>query len=209
MISAMLGYWNSLGVSQVRARRLPGWLVPHVPKGGSVLDVGSGDGYIASRLLREGGAAAVCGVDVLPCAAPLVPMIEFDGEHLPYDDGAFDLVTLVDVLHHTDHPQKLLAEAVRVSRGRVLIKDHYWDTRLDHWILSLADYVGNKPNGVSLPYNFLRMDQWAALFAGLSLTEVSRQQFRYAPYDWPKQVIFVVEAPAREAALSGMSTAMG
>lgn len=206
MISALLRYWNTLGISQVRARRLPPRLAPHVPKGGSVLDVGSGNGYIASRLLHEGGAASVRGVDVLPCSTPLVPLATFDGEHLPYDDKAFDLVTLIDVLHHTNHPGTLLAEALRVSRGRVLIKDHYWNTKPDRWILSVSDYLGNKPYGVALPYNFLRMEQWAALFKNLSVTVVFTEQFRYAAYDRSKQVIFIVEPKSGEEARGGTST---
>lgn len=206
MISHLLRYWNTLELSQVRARRLPGWLTPHVPAGGTVLDVGSGDGYIARCLLRDGGAASVRGVDVLPHPAPHVPVTMFDGEHLPHEDDAFDLVTLVDVLHHTRHPARLLAEAARVSKGPVLVKDHYWVTRLDWWILALSDYLGNKAHGVALPYAFLRMEQWEALFEALSLTPVSTRTFRYAPYDRSKQVVFLLapSAPGHDSA--GTST---
>lgn len=187
-----------LAVSQVRSRRLPSLLVPYVPAGGTVLDVGSGDGYIASRLLHEAGAASVSGVDVLPQSKPHIPVAVFDGEHLPYEDGAFDLVTLIDVLHHTEQPGRLLAEAARVSKGPVLVKDHYWVTPLDRWILALADYLGNKPQGVALPYNFLRMEQWSALFHEVSLTAVSTEQFLYASYDRAKQVVFLL-APTEDA----------
>lgn len=196
MLSALLRYWNSLEVSQVRRRRLPGRLIPHVPAGASILDVGSGDGHIASRLLHDGGAAAIQGVDVLLHPAPAIPIVAFDGERLPHPDGAFDMVTLVDVLHHTDHPERLLAEALRVSRGPVLIKDHYWITRLDRWVLYVADYLGNKPYGVSLPYNFLRLEQWATLFERLAVRVVASERFVYAPYDRSRQVIFVVEPVA-------------
>lgn len=193
MISAMLRRWNSLEIAQLRTRRLPARLSPHVPRGGSVLDVGSGNGEIASLLLKMGSAAAIHGVDVLAHPNPLIPTLTFDGEHLPYEDGAFDLVTLIDVLHHTFHPERLLAEAVRVSRGRVLVKDHYWTSALDRWILILSDFVGNQPYGVSLPYAFLRMEQWARLFDDLALAVVSTDKFRYAPYDLTRQVVFVVE----------------
>lgn len=193
MMSFLLSRWNALEIARLRERRLPGFLAPHVPVGAHVLDVGSGDGQIASRMLADGGAASVRGVDVLLRANPLIPTASFDGEHLPYDDDAFDLVTLIDVLHHTGHPERLLSEAIRVSRGRVLIKDHDWVGTLDRWVLALSDYLGNAAYGVSLPYNFLNMAEWAALFDSLGLAVVATERFRYAPYDLSRQVIFVVE----------------
>lgn len=193
MMSALLRSWNALDIAQVRRRRLPQRLLPYVPQGGSVLDVGSGNGDIAHRLQRDGGAASVCGIDVIAYPDPLVPTVAFDGARIPYDDHTFDLVTLIDVLHHTDHPGRLLAEAVRVSRGRVVIKDHYWVTPFDRWVLSLSDYLGNKADGVALPYTFLRLEQWAALFDDLGLTVVSSERFLYAPYDRSRHVIFAVE----------------
>ncbi|GEO80569.1 class I SAM-dependent methyltransferase [Pararhodospirillum oryzae] len=197
MISAFLKFWNTLPVSQARARGLPGRLRGYMPAGGSVLDVGAGNGVIASRLLHEGGLARMEGVDVLPQPDPLIPVRVFDGRNLPFDDDSFDLVTLIDVLHHTREPERLLAEAARVSRGPVLVKDHDWKTRLDWWILAVADYLGNKPYGVSLPYAFLRMDQWAALFESLALTVAATEHFRYAPYDRARQVIFLLVPRSR------------
>ena len=193
MMSNLLKRWNDMPMAQIRARRLPSFLAPHIPVGATILDVGSGDGRIAVSIMTEGGAASVQGVDVLLQDSPQIPTTSFDGEHLPFADGAFDLVTLIDVLHHTHHPERLLAEAVRVSRGKILIKDHDWVTWLDRWVLALSDYLGNKAYGVALPYNFLRQEDWTALFADLSLRKVTSEHFRYAPYDFSRQVIFVVE----------------
>lgn len=180
-------------MAQARARHLPGRLLPYMQAGGHVLDVGCGNGQIASSLLALGGAASIRGVDVLPVDGAHIPMIAFDGEHLPYPDNSFDLVTLIDVLHHTDHPARLLGEAARVSRGPILIKDHYWITALDRWILTLSDYLGNKPYGVALPYNFLRPDEWRQLFDSLQLRVAATERFRYAAYDFSRQVIFSLE----------------
>lgn len=193
ILSAMVRYWNSLPVSQTRQRGLPPRLLPLLPVGGSVLDVGSGSGEIARLFVQPGQAASVTGVDVLIQPDAKIPVVPFDGVVLPFADRSFDMVTLIDVLHHTDDPAVLLAEAMRVSRGQVLVKDHYWETRLDHWVLSLADYLGNQPYGIALPYHFLRMEHWATLFAALGLTPVRTEQFRYAAHDHAKQVVFVLE----------------
>lgn len=210
MISALIRRWNTLEIAQLRTRQLPHHLERHFPRGSDVLDIGSGNGEISRRLLTMGCAASIHGVDVLAHPDPLIPTVQFDGEHLPYEDASFDLVTLLDVLHHTRHPERLLAEAARVSRGRVLIKDHYWATRLDRWILMLSDYLGNKPYGVSLPYAFLRMEQWERMFSDLALNILSTEQFRYASYDWSKQVVFVVEPDgSKPPAPSGMTRRIG
>ena len=52
-----------------------------------------------------------------------VPVTPFDGEHLPFADGSFDAVILVDVLHHASDPLALMREALRVSRGLLVVKD--------------------------------------------------------------------------------------
>ena len=40
--------------------------------------------------------------------------VTFDGEHVPFDDGSFELVYCKQVLEHVDHPRELVAEAARV-----------------------------------------------------------------------------------------------
>jgi SAM-dependent methyltransferase len=39
-----------------------------------------------------------------------------DGTQLPFRDQSFDLVLLIDILEHTDHPQSIVSEA-----GRLLV----------------------------------------------------------------------------------------
>jgi ubiquinone/menaquinone biosynthesis C-methylase UbiE len=40
----------------------------------------------------------------------------FDGYHVPYDDGKFDIAILSHVIEHVDHPRALLYEASRVAK---------------------------------------------------------------------------------------------
>jgi SAM-dependent methyltransferase len=64
------------------------------------------------------------GIDVRLRADAAFPIKAFDGKSVPFDNGSFDVVMLVDVLHHTDDPIGLLREAVRVARQAIVIKDH-------------------------------------------------------------------------------------
>ena len=82
-----------------------------------VLEIGGGDGFQAAELARRYGWIAV--VD-LPDAAPLRPSLHpvalFDGRHLPFADGAFDLVFTSHVLEHVGEIVALQAEIQRVMR---------------------------------------------------------------------------------------------
>ena len=58
----------------------------------------------------------VAGVDVLVRGQTWIDVQASDGHRLPFADRSFDAVMFVDVLHHTQDPMELLAEAVRVAR---------------------------------------------------------------------------------------------
>ncbi len=92
-----------------------------------VLDVGCGAGGTSRWLLDQGHDA--CGVDSSPAslehAADLVPaslLYRADADSVPFPDGSFDGVLLLDVLEHVDDAAAL-AEARRVVRpgGWVLV----------------------------------------------------------------------------------------
>ncbi len=98
-----------------------------------VLDVGCGGGLLAEELARRG--CLVTGIDQsarsiatarshaalggLPIAYDVGP-----GETLPYPDGAFDVVTCVDVLEHVEDVDAVIAEIARVLRpGGIFLYD--------------------------------------------------------------------------------------
>jgi hypothetical protein len=75
----------------------------------------------------------------------------------------------VDVLHHAEDPQALLAEGVRVSRDWVLVKDHLREGLLAGATLRFMDRVGNSRYGVPLPYAYWKRARWDAAFTALGL----------------------------------------
>jgi hypothetical protein len=76
-----------------------------------------------------------------------------------------------------------------VSRRYVLIKDHYWDTPLDLAGLCVADYLGNAPYGIPLPYHFLRLEEWVSLFRRHGLRIVSWGAWKLHPLDPCKHIV--------------------
>ncbi len=125
-----------------------------MPKDAKTLDVGCGDGTIAHLLMQSRPDLTISGIDVLVRPQTHIPVVQFDGRHIPYEDDSFDAVMFVDVLHHTEDPLVLLREAARVARSAIVIKDHTMNGWLAEPTLRLMDYVGNAQHGVVLPYNY-------------------------------------------------------
>lgn len=155
-----------------RVKALSAALADAIPSGGSVLDLGCGDGQVAARLMGVRPDLTVEGADVLLRPVTHIPVTLYDGLSLPFADRSFDYVTIVDVLHHTDDPAAVLAEAQRVSRLGVVVKDHLREGLLAGPILRLMDWVGNRGHDVRLPYNYLDSRQWADVFARAGLERV-------------------------------------
>ncbi len=133
-----------------------------------VLDIGCGVGRVASGYCQLLGTRFVVGVDVSKRfgAEVTIPCLQFDGVRLPFCDGAFDAVTLVNVLHHvaSDVRIPLLRECRRVvAGGPVIIKDHVVRQRGDRMRLLLLDIMGNLPSGGMVKADYLTDDEMQSL----------------------------------------------
>lgn len=151
-----------------------------------VLDVGCGDGLIASLVQQRRPDVRIEGIEILRRPHTHIPVTLFDGKSIPHASAGFDAVMFVDVLHHTDDARILLREAARVARpgGAIVLKDHLRDGVLAGPTLRFMDWVGNAHHGVRLPYNYWSRRQWDAAWRDLGLTVESwdRVPALYPPY---------------------------
>src|SRR3954470_4746618 len=109
----------------------PRWrraMVSHVPRdGGSVLDVATGTGLVAERLLAQGHR--VTGLDQSPDMLAVargrfgdrVELVEASATEIPFPAASFDHLTFTYLLRYVDDPAATLAELARVVRpgGRI------------------------------------------------------------------------------------------
>ena len=109
--------------------------VAAVQPGMKVLDIAGGTGDLARAFVKQAGPAGRVvltdineamlrvGRDRLLDGGLLLPTAACDAEHLPFRDGAFDLVSVAFGLRNMTHKDAALAEMCRVLRpgGRLLV----------------------------------------------------------------------------------------
>jgi SAM-dependent methyltransferase len=187
MIKKSIGQAHEKLVFNRRVRVLVQEIGAMLPPNAEMLDVGTGDGQIAKMIGEQQTGTQVQGIDIMKREVIHIPVTLFDGKVIPLEDNSVDVVTFVDVLHHTDDPQILISEAARVARKAVIIKDHLSENALDHMTLRAMDWVGNAPHGVVLPYNYAPRKDWNSWFshAGLKTDAFQTDVPLYpAPLSW-------------------------
>jgi SAM-dependent methyltransferase len=122
-------------IEQLDRRFYPGYVDEHarfdemigryLEPGVAVLDAGAGRGVMYPNDYRR-VAARVAGVDTDPAVMEnrnLTDAALADLSHLPYEDGAFDLVFSKYVFEHLEHPIPVMRELRRVMKpgGHLLI----------------------------------------------------------------------------------------
>jgi len=110
----------------------------------SVVDLGCGPGVFLKELVKDLKIPKAVGTDismtVLQEAQKQNPTFDFyraDSEDLPFKDKAFDVSTIIDVVEHVEHPDKLIEEAKRISNHiifKVPIEDCWFINTYRHFV---------------------------------------------------------------------------
>lgn len=127
-------------------RRLRPFL-PALRPGARLLDLGAGEGYVGHVAAADTGAA-LTAVDVVRYGDAVRPVRLYDGDRLPFADGSFDAALVVFVLHHAERPVRVLSEAVRVTRGPVLVLETvHGSPRQKRWLERVDRLVNRLRSG--------------------------------------------------------------
>ena len=118
-------------------------------------------------------------MDVVRRPEAVVEPVLYDGSHLPFESGHFDLALAVDAVHHADAPAVFLAELARVARRWIVLKDHTYETAAGASMLRVLDEIGNRRFSIRSPGRYQRGFEWISWletkgFALRSLTHPAR-----------------------------------
>jgi SAM-dependent methyltransferase len=116
--------WDALRVDEMRLRPIDAALaaVPDAPA--RVLDLGTGSGAVARLAAARWPAAAVIGADVSPQMVEQARVLASSGREryevadaaaLPFEDGAFDLVALNNMIPFFDELVRVVAPGGHVA----------------------------------------------------------------------------------------------
>ena len=146
------------------------WCEP--AEGVKALDVATGGGHVARRL-REAG----CQVVTLDPSPGMQADVLAPAEHIPFDDGAFDVVVTRIAPHHFEDIRAAVAELERVSNRLVVIEDTLYSSERHEQAEKLRD-----PTHVR-SYN---EDEWRELLseAGLEVEQVECFEKEHPLEDW-------------------------
>jgi SAM-dependent methyltransferase len=171
------GKWVYANIGETALKKSLKWqrfeAIEAVPLGAKVLDIGTGSGYLAKMIQLERKAEVTC-VDVVDCNRTELPTVLFDGLHLPFADREFDVVLLSYVLHHAGKDQeRLLAEAKRVCRGKIIIYEDEVLRGSEEFYSKAHGGVYNWLYGTTTPCRHRPIEEWLKIFTrnGLEVEE--------------------------------------
>lgn len=161
-------------IQMVFARRKASYISSLCIDNSKILDVGCGDGSIAEMIMELNPSIRIVGVEVKKIKKSKIPHRVYDGRYIPYPASCFEIVMIIDVLHHLTDMYALLEEAKRVTKRYIIIKDHIASSILDRVLLAIPDYVAHLFIDVSRRGNYLCWEEWEGIFRRLKLREERR-----------------------------------
>ena len=165
-------FYGSLGNSMSR-RRITDlnaasieFLIDKIPNrsGLSVLDVGSGNGFLLDQLRTLNTWARIAGVDVASTEKVQTGIEIYSGAlpNLPFRDNEFDIVTCTHVMEHVLDVAASAKELIRVARKMILIVV----PRQRYYYYTLDEHLNFYPRVEPLANHFAPFDVTASLQDG-------------------------------------------
>lgn len=165
-------------------------ITPELRAADRVLDAGCGSGQLGRALMDALPGLVVAGLERAVRDGAAIEVTAYDGVTFPFEDDAFDVVVVADVVHHDPEPLRVLSECRRVAKRLVILKDHKVDgpaLTLPYRRICLMDWAANLPYGIPCLYDYPTRKGWHQRFAEVGCkvqNEHLRMQLYPPPYRW-------------------------
>lgn len=152
-------------IGKIRAVEIVKVISPFLKEGEKLIDIGSGTCNIC-ELLKE--KFEVVPLDILDYSfVKTIKPIIYDGNLIPFNDNTFDVALILTTLHHSASPEKIILEAMRVSKRIVIIEDIYHNNA-DKYKTYFLDSLLNL-DFWKHPHSNKTDNEWRQTFAQLNL----------------------------------------
>ena len=162
-------------------------------EGNSVLDVGAAEGWTGEMIKADEASRNVQLLDVTDLNQTDLPHTVYDGTTFPFPDNSFDTGTLLLILHHCSNPDRVLDEAIRVTRKRLIVTESVYHNPLGRALLFVADNAVNglRSNGtMATGLKFKKPQTWEAKFKQKNLTLRHKQ---WISEGFHKHILYVLD----------------
>jgi hypothetical protein len=89
--------------------------------------------------------------------------------------------------HYVEETVGLLTGCLRVTCGNVVVKDHFYQNRLEHALLRMLDWGGNAAHGIARPDNYFTRTGWMQMLSTIGAVEQCRYECIPKMYPEPLQ----------------------
>jgi ubiquinone/menaquinone biosynthesis C-methylase UbiE len=121
----------------------------------------------------------VAGIDIRDLRLPNVnvPLQIYNGRSIPFADDYFDVSLVFYVLHHCEDPEQVLREAIRVTRGKIIIIEEFDRPHADETSLDLTERQSHRALGIpsDLYYQLFDQSEFEQVLQTHNLVQLDRQ----------------------------------
>ena len=120
-----------------------------------VLDFGCGSMEISKKLQHKKYIKQIVGSDIFKHQLVSKKMLYLDNEKLFKSKKKFDVIIIVDVLHHIgiENAHKIIKKLYKHS-DKIIIKDHFEHGLFSRLLLRFVDFYANYGYGVNIPKKY-------------------------------------------------------
>ena len=126
-----------------------------------ILDFGCGSMEISKKLETKNYVKSIVGSDIFNHTYKSQKLVYINYERLFKENEKFDIIFIVDVLHHIgiDDAYKTLRKLSNLSKV-IIVKDHFEYGFFSRQLLRFVDFYANYGYGVNVPKKYFNKISW-------------------------------------------------